>query len=167
VNVTAPRQLGAAPGDGAAGGGADPAVTLDDAMAAAMRLFAGRVDKSGAPSILHALRVMRAVGTERERIAAVLHEVPADRGWDALRASLGEVPPWLTQALDALTRRRPDGESYEAYIARAAGDPVARAVKIADLRDNLDPRRIPDPPTPRDERRCAKYRRALAALGAS
>jgi len=139
-------------------------VTLDDAIVAAMRLHAGQVDKAGEPAILHALRVMRAMQREEERIAAVLHDVAEDRGWEALRSELGDLPGWLVEALDALTRREDQGESYEAYIARARANPIARAVKMAELRDNLDLRRIPQPPTERDEKRCVKYRRALALI---
>ncbi len=46
---------------------------------------------------------------------------------------------------------------------RAAADPLARVVKIADLRDNMDMSRIPDP-TPQDWARREKYERALKRL---
>lgn len=47
-----------------------------------------------------------------------------------------------------------------AFIRRAAGNPIARTVKLADLRDNSDLSRIPAP-TEADHRRLIKYRRAI------
>jgi hypothetical protein len=64
-------------------------------------------------------------------------------------------------AVDALTRR--DGETYEEFIDRLAVDPLARRVKMADLRDNMNLRRIARP-TAKDHARLEKYERALAVL---
>lgn len=49
----------------------------------------------------------------------------------------GYLPKALLRwpALDAVTRR--DGETYRDFIARAYEHPVGRAVKLADLCDNL------------------------------
>ena len=43
-------------------------------------------------------------------------------------------------AVDCLTRR--EAETYEAFIERVRTNPVARAVKLADLEDNMDIHRI-------------------------
>ena len=50
-------------------------------------------------------------------------------------------------------------EPYAAYVIRCKGDPVARAVKIADLRDNTRPERAMMRPDllDRDARRMARY----------
>jgi (p)ppGpp synthase/HD superfamily hydrolase len=136
-------------------------MTLSDAIIAAARLHEGQVDKAGAPYILHPLRVMLAMRTEEERILAVLHDTAEDAGWKAARAALGALPAWLEEGLDALTRRR--RESYQAFIARAAENPLARRVKLADLADNMDPSRIPAP-TEKDSRRLEKYHLAQKYL---
>jgi (p)ppGpp synthase/HD superfamily hydrolase len=110
-------------------------VTLTDAIVAAVNLHAGQRDESGAPYILHQLRVMLAMRTDEERIAAVLHDTVEDHGWDALRVELGgEVPLWLEEALDALTRC--DGEDHCDFIARAGANAIARAVTIAELQEH-------------------------------
>jgi hypothetical protein len=44
------------------------------------------------------------------------------------------------QAVDCLTRR--EEESYDDRVARAAANPIARRVKLADLEDNMDVRRL-------------------------
>lgn len=136
-------------------------MTLSDAIIAAARLHAGQLDKGGAPYILHPLRVMLACADDEEQIAAVLHDAAEDAGWARLEAELAELPPWLREALDALTRRA--GESYDAFIVRLAPNPIARAVKLADLADNLDLTRIPNP-SEEDRRRCEKYAAARQLL---
>lgn len=135
--------------------------TIEHAIAIAAVAHAGQVDKAGQPYILHPLRVMFAVAGPEERIAAVLHDVVEDTPWtiEGLRAEgFGER---VLAAIDALTRR-PD-ESYPAFIERAASNADARAVKVADIRDNLDLSRIPNP-TDRDVERLERYRTALASL---
>ena len=140
--------------------------TIERAVAIAAEAHAGQTDKAGEVYLLHPLRVMLGVETAGvdaadARIAAVLHDVVEDTPWtlDGLRAE-GFSEPVLA-ALDAVTRR--EGESYEAFVARAARDPLGRRVKLADLRDNRDPSRLPDP-SPRDRERYARYDRAIAAL---
>ena len=54
-------------------------------------------------------------------------------------------------------------ESYDAFVARAAADPIGRRVKLADLEDNSDPSRIANP-TDRDRARQEKYQRAIRFL---
>ena len=56
-------------------------------------------------------------------------------------------------------------ESYEHFVARAARDPVGKAVKLADLMENSDLSRIAQP-SQKDLERVAKYRRAIAYLSA-
>jgi hypothetical protein len=63
--------------------------------------------------------------------------------------------------LDRLTRR--DGEPYEAYIGRIAGNPIARRVKLADVADNLANHRRLEP-TAQNRARIERYERAQARL---
>jgi hypothetical protein len=64
-------------------------------------------------------------------------------------------------ALECLTKR--DGEDYAHFILRAGANPIAREVKLADLEDNMNVKRIPEP-NDKDFARLAKYRRSWAAL---
>ena len=61
------------------------------------------------------------------------------------------------------TVTRIEGESYEAFIARAALNPVGKAVKRADLAANSDLSRI-GAPTLKDLEREEKYRLAIKRL---
>jgi len=135
--------------------------TLERAIAIAAEKHAGQKDKAGAPYILHPLRVMLRLTTNEERIAAVLHDVVEDCGvtLDDLRAE--GFTPAVLRAIDSVTKR--DGETYDAFVARAAVDPIGRRVKLADLEDNSDPARIANP-TDRDRERMKKYARAIQFL---
>ena len=70
----------------------------------------------------------------------------------------------ILAAVECLTRR--EQETYEEFIKRAATNPLARQIKIGDLRDNMNLARIAEP-TPRDYERLERYRKALEMLGES
>lgn len=135
--------------------------TVEHAVALATRAHAGQVDKAGAPYIAHPLRVMAGVDGDDAKMVAALHDVVEDCGWtlEALRAE--GFSDAVIAGVDAVTRR-PD-ETYEAFVRRAATDPLGRAVKRADLIDNCDLSRIAHP-TQKDHARIDKYRAALAIL---
>lgn len=119
-------------------------------------------DKGGAPYILHPLRVMMDVEGDRERIAAVLHDVAEDcPRWTLERLRDQNFSGAVCEALDALTRR--PGENYWAFIDRCGADPIARVVKLADLRDNMNIWRIKRP-TEQDWERVRKYAKAASIL---
>jgi (p)ppGpp synthase/HD superfamily hydrolase len=135
--------------------------TLERAIEIAAKAHAGQVDKAGQPYVLHPLRMMLAVTTKEARMAAVLHDVVEDTAvtLDELRAE--GFPASVLEAVEALTKR--EGEDYEAFIRRVATNPIAREVKLADLRDNSDLSRIAEP-TERDRERIKKYQRAITFL---
>lgn len=114
---------------------------LNRAVELAFRAHAGQTDRYGAPYLLHPLRVMSRMGTDRERVIAVLHDTVEDTGLtlDDLRQE--GFPEGIVRGVDALTRRA--GESYDEYIRRLGTNPEAVRVKLADLEDNLDLRRYP------------------------
>ena len=105
-----------------------------------MERHAGQTDRYGRPYILHPLRLMHAVDTDEERMAAVLHDVLEDCPGVTLAdlARLG-APAAVLRAVALLTRA--EGVSWDDYIARLAPHPMARRIKLADLADNMDLRR--------------------------
>jgi len=136
---------------------------LEDAIGLALSAHRGQTRPDGTPYILHPLRVMLSLADERDRIAAVLHDVVEDSPLtlDDLRAAGFDSE--VVAAVDALTRR--EGEAYDDFIERAAASPRARRVKLADLADNLDVRTLPEL-SPRDVARLARYHRAWRRLTA-
>jgi (p)ppGpp synthase/HD superfamily hydrolase len=137
--------------------------TLERAIALAAEAHAGQFDKVGQPYILHPLRVMLAVSSLEERMAAILHDVVEDTAWtlDGLR---GEgFPPAVIEAVGLLTKS--DGDVYEEYVARIRANEMARRVKLADLADNSDLSRL-STVTEKDRLRLEKYAKARAMLEA-
>jgi len=138
-------------------------MNLEQAIALAAKAHEGQVDKAGSPYILHPLRMMLRLEDLEERIVAVLHDVVEDCGVTFERLREEGFSETVIAAVDAVTRREP--ETYEEFVARAAGNQIGRRVKLADLEDNSDLSRIADP-GPRDLERLEKYRRAIATLRA-
>ncbi len=134
---------------------------LEKAIRIAVEAHEGQESKDGRPYVLHPLRLMLAMDTELEMAAAVLHDVVEDTGWTLERLAAAGLPPELLEAVDCLTHRR--GTSFAAYVRRAAAHPIARRVKLADLEDNMDLRRLPQVGA-RDQVRVRRYHDAWRRL---
>ncbi|MGN1400427.1 MAG: GTP pyrophosphokinase [Bacillus sp. (in: firmicutes)] len=134
---------------------------LEKAIILATEGHTGQTDKGGSPYILHPLRVMRNVSGYNEKMVAVLHDIIEDTSCtlDDLRQE--GFPDEILEAVDAITKR--PGESYGTYLERVAFNPLAKIAKIADLKDNSDLSRLPEP-TDEDRRRAEKYKTALQFL---
>ncbi|HJU39625.1 MAG TPA: HD domain-containing protein [Tahibacter sp.] len=135
--------------------------TLERAIEIAARAHAGQTDKGGAPYILHPLRLMLAQRGAHERMAAVLHDVVEDTSLTFDDLAREGFPPEVIAAVRALTKL--PGEDRIAAAHRAAADPVAREVKLADVEDNMDLSRIAEP-TDKDRARLAQYAQVKAIL---
>ena len=135
--------------------------TLEDAIALAVEAHRGQRDKAGRTYILHPLRVMMRLETDTERMVAVLHDVVEDSAWTLEQLRTLGYPEEVLGALEHLTKR--EGETYEAFIERVRPHALARRVKLADLEDNMDVRRLMAV-TPKDAERLARYRAAWARL---
>ena len=135
--------------------------SLERAIAIAAKAHEGQVDKAGAPYILHPLRVLLRVATIDERIAAVLHDVVEDTDITIEHLRTEGFSETVLEAIESLTKRA--GESYEAFVGRAATNTIGRKVKLADLAENSDLSRI-SVPTAKDHERVAKYRRAIEQI---
>ncbi|MDR5674747.1 HD domain-containing protein [Halalkaliarchaeum sp. AArc-GB] len=112
---------------------------LERAIDLAVDAYAGQTDKANETYIRHPLRVMEEMDTERERVVAVLHDVVEDANY-TLEVIEQEFGLDIRDAVDALTKR--EDESYMAFVERAAANPTAREVKIADIEDNMDLTRL-------------------------
>jgi (p)ppGpp synthase/HD superfamily hydrolase len=114
---------------------------LEESISLAANAHWGQKDKAGKPYILHPLRVMNQVLTETEKTVAVLHDVVEDTGYtiENLRET-GNYSEEILEAVDCVTWRK--HESYNEYIQRVKSNPIAIKVKVADLEDNMDIRRL-------------------------
>lgn len=135
--------------------------TLEKAISLAVKAHAGQKDKADQPYILHCIRVMLNTDTEEEMIAAVLHDVMEDIGYAPQHLLDEGFPENIVDALICLTHL--EDETYEEYILKVSANPIARNVKIADLKDNMNIKRIKNP-TEKDYKRLEKYKKALNFL---
>ena len=136
---------------------------LDKAIQCAVKAHAGQKDKAGAPYILHPLRIMMKMDSQAGMIAAMLHDVVEDSSVTLSDLRAEGFSEEVIAAVDHLTRR--EGEAYEIFINRLRHNPLAVKVKLADLEDNMDIRRIENV-TERDIERMQKYQAAREKLSA-
>lgn len=136
---------------------------LDKAIQCAVKAHAGQKDKAGAPYILHPLRIMMKMDSQAGMIAAMLHDVVEDSSVTLADLRAEGFSEEVIAAVDHLTRR--EGEAYEIFINRLRHNPLAVKVKLADLEDNMDIRRIENV-TGRDIERIQKYQAAREKLSA-
>lgn len=152
-SITSP---GPGPGDGGS------AFTVADAVRIAAEAHAGQVDKIGEPYIGHPLRVMERVTGDHARMAAVLHDVLEDTALTADALLEAGCPTEVVSTVVALTHL--PGEPRARYLSRVVKDPVAIAVKRADVADNTDPLRTAALAPDVRERLRGKYAATLAFL---
>lgn len=109
--------------------------TLQRAIEIAVSAHRGQIRRNGLPYILHPMRVMLRQKDEESMIAAILHDVVEDT--DVTHADL-EKEGFTPHVLDAVRRLTHEEDvSYGDYIESVAGNSIARAVKLADLEDNM------------------------------
>lgn len=113
---------------------------LVKARALARVRMAGLYDKGGRPKSGHVDRVAARVPRTVDKTVAYLHDLIEDTDYGEARLRW-TFPRKIADAVMTLTRSD-KAEDYMTYIAKIARDPLARRVKLADLDDNLDPRRI-------------------------
>lgn len=138
--------------------------TLDRAIQIAMKAHKGQTDRYGNPYILHPLRVMNMGRTDEERIVGVLHDVVEDSDWTFEDLRKEGYSKRIIEALDCVTKRS-DNEDYDIFLERTRSNPLAVRVKLNDLIDNMDIRRM-KAVQEKDVRRLNKYLRAYRILAA-
>lgn len=132
-----------------------------DARAISVIAHEDAKDLAGRPYYYHLSRVADNFGRNNYGIVAYLHDVIEDANWTLDRLRECGFSPEVVEAVDAITRRK--GEEYMDYIDRCARNTVALHVKLADLADNMDIRRLPEI-TDKDVARLRKYHKAYLYL---
>ncbi|ERK44982.1 HD domain-containing protein [Faecalitalea cylindroides] len=124
------------------------------AYALAKKAHLGQKDKGGNDYIEHPKAVASMMDTDIEKAVAYLHDVVEDTNisFDDLKEY--GFPNQIIEALKALTKQK--NESYDVYIDRVIRNPIAKKVKLADMKHNSDITRIKNP-SQKDYDRCQKY----------
>ena len=99
-----------------------------------------QVDKAQIPYVFHPFHLADQMQTEAETVVALLHDVVEDSDYtfaDLEKEGFGEE---IINALKLLTHN--DGSKYMDYVAKIKENPLAKAVKLADLKHNSDITRL-------------------------
>lgn len=123
------------------------------------------LDKSGVPYVFHPFHVAEQMRDEVTTVVALLHDVIEDTDYTPQMLREAGFSEEVLEALRLLTRSeeiQTDAE-YMAYVAKIKENPIARAVKIADLEHNSDLSRL-SVVKDKDIMRAAKYQKALFML---
>ena len=133
----------------------------DLALQIAIRAHEGQKDKSGRNYIMHPIRVAERCKSSKAKIVALLHDTIEDTTvtTDYLREQ--GFPEEIIEGVLSVTKR--EGETYEDFVRRAAQNTIGKEVKMADLEDNMDIRRLKEI-TDKDVERLRKYLRAWQHL---
>lgn len=126
----------------------------DLALLIAIRAHEGQKDKSEREYVMHPIRVAERCKDSRAKIVALLHDTIEDTNITADYLRSEGFPEEIIGAVLSVTKQ--EGESYEDFVCRAAENPIGKEVKIADLEDNMDIRRLKEI-TDEDVARLRKY----------
>ena len=131
------------------------------AMRLCFQAHKNQLDKSGIPYVFHPIHLAEQMQDEETTLVALLHDVVEDSDYslEDLRAmGFGET---VIEAIALMTHD--EKVPYMDYVAKIKPNPIARAVKIADLKHNSDLSRL-DAVDDKAMARVEKYARALRLL---
>jgi (p)ppGpp synthase/HD superfamily hydrolase len=136
--------------------------TIEKAIEIATQAHKGQKDKSGAPYILHLIRVMEKGKNETERICGILHDLVEDTSWTFEELENEGFSLEIIEVLKLVTKEFED-EEYSHFMQRVIKNKTAISVKLNDLRDNMDITRLKEL-TNNDLERLNKYLKAYRLL---
>ena len=136
-----------------------------DATKMAMKLcfqaHKDQVDKSGIPYIFHPIHLAEQMKDEDTTIVALLHDVVEDTPYTLEDLSAMGFGPQIIAAIRLMTHE--EGVPYLDYVAKIKENPIAKAVKLADLQHNSDLTRL-DYVNEKALERVRKYGKAMKLL---
>lgn len=126
----------------------------------AENLHRGQVDKSGEPYLNHLIEVANQVSGRDAVIVALLHDAMEDQGVTTRFLMNQGFEQTIIDAIVLLTKT---GHDYDTYIRAIKSHPLARIVKLADMRHNSDISRLKTV-SEKDLLRREKYLRSIQLL---
>ena len=120
-----------------------------------------QVDKTGLPYVFHPFHLAEQMKDEYSTVCALLHDVVEDTKYTFEDLINMGFPNEVIEALKLLTHA--DDVPYMDYVKALSVNPIAKAVKIADLTHNSDTTRL-DVVDEWALKREDKYKKALEFL---
>ena len=134
---------------------------LELALSIATKAHRGQFDKAGIDYIEHPIFVASQVDSEEEKAVALLHDVIEDSSVTAEELLNAGLPETVVTAVQILSKKK--GQDYQTYLKTVKSNPLARAVKLADLKHNSDLSRL-ETITDKDLEGLEKYKKAIDYL---
>lgn len=134
-------------------------LNLIKAFIVAIKAHRGQKDKGGKPYILHPVRVALNVKGKDEKIVALLHDVIEDTNYTI--DDLDFLTKEQKEALLLLTHDK--NVAYMEYVRKIKKNKIASKVKLADLEQNMNLKRLKTISN-KDLKRLEKYKRAKEIL---
>ena len=120
-----------------------------------------QVDKSGMPYVFHPFHLAEQMNTEETTIVALLHDLVEDTDYTIEALVDMGFDKSVTDAIALMTHD--DNVEYMDYVRAIKDNPIAKAVKLADLKHNSDLTRL-DTIDEKALSRREKYLEAIAIL---
>ena len=120
-----------------------------------------QTDKSGMPYVFHPFHLAEQMPDEETTIVALLHDVVEDTDYTLEDLAAEGFGKEILEAVALMTHE--DDVPYLDYVAKLKDNPIARAVKLADLAHNSDLSRIGEIDDETRER-LEKYKKAMELL---
>lgn len=134
----------------------DGPFTLPKVLAMVIVAHGNQEDKGRNSYVLHCLRVMFRLRTEREMIPGVSHDMCEDTFVKVSDLETLGYPNDDIKIIDALTKT--EGYDHEVYISNIEKSPVASRIKLFDMEDNSRLDRLKNRTlTPKDIERMQRY----------
>ena len=131
------------------------------AMKLCFKAHKDQVDKSGMPYVFHPFHVAEQMTDEATTIVALLHDVVEDTDYTLEDLAAEGFGKEILEAVALMTHE--DDVPYLDYVAKLKDNPIARAVKLADLAHNSDLSRIGEVDE-ETKQRLEKYKKATTLL---
>jgi len=122
-----------------------------------------QVDKSGMPYVFHPFHLAEQMQTEETTVVALLHDLVEDTDYTIEDLESMGFSKNITDAIALMTHA--DDVAYMDYVRRIKNNPIAKVVKLADLKHNSDLTRL-DVVDEKALKRKEKYLEAIKILEA-
>ena len=99
-----------------------------------------QVDKSGMPYVFHPFHLAEQMKTEETTVVALLHDLVEDTDYTIEDLTSMGFSKSITDAIALMTHA--NDVEYMDYVREIKNNPIAKAVKLADLKHNSDLTRL-------------------------
>ena len=135
---------------------------LNKAIILSAKIHSGKKGRNNEPAVLHPIRVMNQMKSNKGKIVGVLHDVVETEKISIDDLAAQGFGKSVCKTVDALSRRK--WEKYDDYINRLKKNKLAIKVKLEDLIDNYSRRLSYQKKSKIDLKKIKKYEKAYKSL---